>query len=219
MNAVILNKPDGTPTGYLLCQECNTVFSPGDPDVAEKCCTCYDCWQPLPKDERVPYADGRGKSLYHRECERKRRAKRDAKRLEEAGELVGYDGPVYFEGGHGSYGDSYFADVHELAEWLDDQEFLAQGDDRPVFAFCCEEHPFPEINLQGILESACDDMDDDAYERLDGIDELEAACEKFREANKGVTSWYVDNNCKVRIPPFAGSAIPAKDALEAGDVL
>lgn len=199
MNAIYLHKPDGTPTKWSMCTECGTVASPGNFDISQKCCTCYDCGLPLPKDERVPYVEGKGKALYHRECERQRRAKREAEQLEKAELIADYTGPVYFEGGHGSFGDSYFTDVDELAEWLDDQDEEDQSS-RPAFAFCCTEYPFPAINLQGILESACDDMDDDVYDRLDGIQELEAACIAFTEANKDVVSWYEDRKHKVEIP-------------------
>jgi hypothetical protein len=195
MNAHYLHLPDGTPTKWSQCGVCHSLGCPGNFDLSEKCCTCYDCGLPLPKDERVPYADGKGhRSLYHRECEGKRRNEREQKQLEEAELIPEYNGPVYCDGRSGSFGDGYFADVDELAEDFEGE------DDTPEFAFCCTEHPFPAINVSGLLESSCDDMDDDAYERLEGIEELESACEAFREKNSGVTSWYVDYKRKVRIP-------------------
>lgn len=198
MNAIYLHLPDGTPTKWSMCTECNTVARPGNFDISEKCCTCYDCGLPLPKDERIPYAEGKGKSLYHRACEEKRRHAHEAEQLEAAELVPDYDGPVYCEGvPGGSFGDGYFCDVNELAETLDDEEYQSG---RPEFAFCCTEHPFPSINVSGLLESALYDMDDDAYERLDGIEDLEAACVAFTEANKGVISWYEDRKHKVAVP-------------------
>jgi hypothetical protein len=76
MNAHYLHKPDGTPTKWSQCGECGSVAAPGNYDVSVKCCTCYDCGGPLGKDEKIPYADGRGRSLYHRDCELKRRHER-----------------------------------------------------------------------------------------------------------------------------------------------
>jgi hypothetical protein len=187
-----------------MCGECGTAAAPGNYDVSVKCCTCYDCGAPLGKDEKIPYADGKGnRSLYHRECEQKRRDLHMAEQLEKAELVPDYDGPVYCEGvPGGSFGDGYFSDVSELAETLDNEE---DQSGRPEFAFCCTEHPFPFINLSGILESACDDMDEDAYERLDGVEELEAACAAFTEANKGVISWYEDRKHKVAVPPAEAS--------------
>lgn len=198
MNAFFLHLPDGTPTKWSMCSECRGVAAPGNFDVSQKCCTCYDCGGILAKDERVPYAEGNVRSLYHRECELKRRAKREAEMLDRSELVPNYAGPVYFEGGHGSLGDSYFADIDELAEYLDD----GPDEDRPEFVFCCEEFPFKAPNIERLIESACDEMDEDvAYERLDGIRELQAACEAFRKANESVTCWSVDYKHKVAVPP------------------
>ncbi len=224
MNAVYLHKPDGTATKWSQCGKCGSVACPGNFDISEKCCTCYDCGLPLGREEQTAYYERekfpkwkwlivrilglkgriarRDRSLYHRKCEQDRRVKREAEQLESAELVADYDGPVYFEGGHGSYGDGYFADVNELAEWLDDQEFLAEGEDRPKFAFCCAEIPFPRISADRLIESYCDDMDEDAAERLEGIEGLDAACVAFSEANRGVISWREDRKRKVRVPPL-----------------
>lgn len=199
MNAIFLHKPDGTPTKWSMCSECGTVASPGNFDISQKCCTCYDCGEPLPKDERTRYAEGKGYSLYHRECERQRRIKHDMKALDKAELVADYDGPVYYEGRRGSYGDGYFENVHELAEILDCDE---DQSGRPEFAFCCEEIPFRMLDVDDIIQSACEEMDEDAAERLNGIDELKAAAAKFNEANKGVISWYEDRKRKVAVPPM-----------------
>lgn len=197
MNAIFLHLPDGTPTKWSICSECRTVAAPGNYDLSVKCCTCYDCGEPLPKDERIPYAEGKGKALYHRECERKRRMARDAEALEKAELVPDYDGPVYCEGRRGSYGDGYFADVSELAEDLDDDDDQSC---RPEFAFCCKEIPFRGVSAQSLIESACDDMDEDAGERVEGIEDLEKACDAFNLANKGLISWSEDRKHKVAVP-------------------
>lgn len=198
MNAIYLHLPDGTPTKWSMCSECKTVAAPGNFDLSQKCCTCYDCGKPLPPDERTPYAKGRGKALYHRECERQRRARIDAEVLDNAELIADYKGPVYFEGLCGSYGDGYFSNVEELAERLDDQDDQSK---RPEFTFCCEEHPFPGVRIDHLLESATEEMDEDASERLDGVEELQKACNTFNDLNKGVISYYEDRKHKCRIPP------------------
>jgi hypothetical protein len=180
-----------------MCSECHSVAAPGNYDLSEKCCTCYDCGKPLAKDERIPYAEGRGKSLYHRDCERQRRMKRDAEALDKAELVADYDGPVYFEGSRGSYGEGYFENVQELAEHLDMDD---DQSGRPEFAFCCEEMPFRGVDAQSLIESACEEMDEDASERLDGIEELEKACAAFNKLNENVISWSEDRKHKVAIP-------------------
>lgn len=197
MNAIYLHRPDGTQTGWSMCTECNTVACPGNYDLSQKCCICYDCGEPLPKDERIPYAEGKSKALYHRVCERKRRDKIEAEHLEKAELIEGYGGPVYYEGVTGSYGDGYFENVEELAEHFDSD---SEQSNRPEFAFCCKEQSFRGADAQSIIESACEEMDEDADDRIEGREELEKACAAFNEANKELVSWYQDRKRKVAVP-------------------
>lgn len=195
MNAIFLHLPDGTATKWSMCAECHTVAAPGNYGLTEKCCTCYDCGQPLPKDERIPYATGKGKALYHRECERKRRAKRDAEVLEKASLVTDYDGPVYLDGvGNGSYGEGYFADVTELSEHLDFHD-----GERPLFAHCCTQRGL-SIDLDCILENATEEMHESARDDLDGVEELQAAIDVFNKANESIQTWDADYKRKVAVP-------------------
>lgn len=195
MNAVYLHLPDGTATKWSMCSECHTVDAPGNYDLSEKCCTCYDCGKPLPKDERAPYADGKGKSLYHRECERKRRMARDADILEEAELITDYAGPVYLGGvGRGSFGDDFFSDVNELSEHLDFHD-----GERPLFAHCCTQRGL-NIDLDSILEGVTEEMYEDCHDDLNGLEELRAAVEAFNKANESIQAWDPDYKRKVAIP-------------------
>lgn len=194
MNAVYLHLPNGEPTGWSMCGECHSVACPGNFDLTVKCCTCYDCGKPLAKDERIPYADGKGRSLYHRECERRRRMERDAEALEKAELVIGYGDPVYCEGRRGSYGEGYFADVVELSE------SFGEGEEIPEFAFCCESTPFAVPDASDLIESACEEMDEDASDRLDGVEEFEKAVDAFNKINDGVIAWYEDRKRKVSVP-------------------
>src|SRR5450755_798494 len=153
MNAIFLHLPSGEPTKWSMCGVCGRVAGPGNHDISERCCTCYHCGKPLPPDERVPYAEGKGSSLYHRECERQRRMKRDVAALEKAELLTDYSGPVYCEGRRGSFGDGYFADVQELAEDLDCDEDQSS---RPEFAFCCDELQPHFMDIGDIRERICE---------------------------------------------------------------
>jgi hypothetical protein len=203
MNAIFLHRPDGTATKWSMCSECGRVDAPGNFDLSQKCCTCYDCGQPLPKDERTPYYSKGGNVLYHRACELALRSKRDAEVLEKAELVVGYDGPVYIEGGvgRGSYGDGFFSDVHELSEHLDFHE-----GDQPLFAFCCTSRAI-HLDLETILQDATEEMYEDCAdalsgvdELLSGVDELVAAVDAFNAANASVLTWDPDHKRKVAIP-------------------
>jgi hypothetical protein len=197
MNAIYLHLhlPDGIATKWSMCSECHTVAAPGNFDLSQKCCTCYDCGEPLPKDERTPYADGTGRSLYHRACEQKRRTARKAEILEEAELVVGYDGPVYLDGvGKGSFGDGFFSDAQELSEHLD----FSEGE-RPLFAHCCTPRGL-SIDLDSILENATEEMYEDCRDDLNGVDELQSAVNAFNVANESIRTWDPDYKHKVAIP-------------------
>lgn len=197
MNAIYLHLPDGTPTKWSQCTECQSVAAPGNYDLSEKCCTCYECGLPLGKDERTPWAEGKGKALYHRVCQEERHAKREAERLEKAELVAEYDGPVYCEGYRGSFGDSYFADVDELAETLNDQEDQSA---RPEFAFCCVSRQYA-LDLDSALENSTEEMYDDIADDLDGVTDLMDAVAAFNKLNENVRTYDADYEHKVAIPP------------------
>ena len=167
--------------------------SPSNLDLSEKCCTCYDCGKLLSQTERVPYAVGTSSLLYHSECEQRLRERRKAEALEHAELVLDYDGPVYFDGLTGSYGEGYFENVGELADRLHGVH------EKPEFVFCCQRTTF-SIDLDKILESACEDMHEDASDGLIGIEALRAAVHIFNEQNSSVVSFYEDRSRKVAVP-------------------
>lgn len=190
MNAYYLHKPDGTKTDLSACGVCGKLArGVTNFDLSERCCTCYGCGLPLDEHERK-YANT---NLYHRECENKRRSEREAARLDKAAEVTDYDGPVFCDGRHGSYGDGYFENADELAESYDSDEGI------PEFAYCCQSTPVASLDLDSILESHCDEAFEDAVDHLLGVDDLRAAVEIFNKLNAGVVSWYPDYAHKVRI--------------------
>lgn len=198
MNAIFLHLPDGTATEWSMCSVCHMVASPGNLDLSEKCCACYDCGEPLPKDERTPYATGGSSSLYHRVCERRRREACEADILEKAEIITDYTGPVYLDGVPGSaMGEGYFRDIDYLAESLD---FL-EGQ-RHEFAHCCVERGF-SLDGESILESATEEMYEDCWEDLSGTEEFLAAVDAFNKANESIKTWECDNKRKVAIPTAA----------------
>lgn len=194
MNAYYLHKPDGTQTDFSACGVCGKLArGVTNFDISERCCTCYDCGLPLNEHERQ-YANTK---LYHVACDDKRRRLNEQKRMDNAALVADYDGPVFLDGvGHGSYGDGFFADVDELAEHLD---FGDSEGDRPQFAFCCTSRGLC-FHLDNILESATEDMHEDARDDLEGVEALQTAVDAFIEANKSLLTWDVDYKRKVAIP-------------------
>lgn len=195
MNAYYLHKPDGTPTDLSTCGVCGKLARGATNfDISERCCTCYDCGLPLSGDERR-FANT---CLYHRACDDKRRTEREAARLDKAELVSDYDGPVYADGyGGGSYGEAYFADIDEFAEAAEDA--LEEGVHLPDFVHCCKSRPVAGLDLGRILESHCEDAFEDAFDHLNGVDELQTAVDAFNTLNAGVLSWEPDYSRKVRV--------------------
>lgn len=168
MNAFYLHKPDGTPTTVAMCGVCGRALL--DYAIAERCCRCGHCGNLLSEEEQ------KENRSYHSECSRTWRAKRELAQIEKAILAADYNGPVYYEGGCGSYGDGYFSDVQELADYLDDQS----DDARPSFAFCCTGRAI-FLDVDRILENATEEAFEDASEQLRGVDALRTAISVFNK--------------------------------------
>lgn len=203
MNAYYLHKPDGTQTNVSICGECGKLArGKSNFYISVKCCTCFDCGHPLGEDERR----FENRRLYHRKCENKRRTERDAERLEKAGLLEDYDGPVYADGyGHGSYGDGYFADVAEFIDHFESRYSVDESADWPEFVYCCTATPVAGLDLDSILASHCEDAFEDAFEdardSLTGVEELQIAVNTFNARNANVLSYSPDYSRKVAVKP------------------
>jgi hypothetical protein len=190
MNAYYLHKPDGTASAISMCGACGRLST--DFGISEKCCTCHGCGQPREHPRT-------GDTFICGPCERKRRADREAAAMEKAVLAPGYAGPVFYEGLTGSYGDGCFSDVEELAERLGD------GDSElPEFAFCCKALPYCRLNLEQIVESACEETEVDEAPDLVGIEELQAAVDAFNTANARQIVWVEDRSRKVAMPAKPG---------------
>ena len=189
MNAYKLLSPSGMEIGSA-CGVCHQIAAPGNYDISEKCCTCYECGKPLSDKDR------RSRSLYHDACDKQMRVRWQQERLDKAKLVNDYDGPVYLEGiGRGSYGDGYFSDVHELAESIP----TAVETDGTRFAFCCESRN-TSLDFDSIIENLAEEMFEDAADSLNGLDELREAIDAFNLANESVITWDVDYERKVAIP-------------------
>lgn len=194
MNAVFLKRPDGVETDISICGECGSpARGRTNFDLSQKCCTCWECGGALTAEGK------KQRRSYHDQCERDRRARIDAARMENATLVDKYDGPVYCEGvPGGSYGDGYFSDIGELADMLDDGD-VDESVTREEFAYCCKSRA-TVLDIDSALENLTEEMFDDAMDHLNGLDALMAAVEAFNEANKDLLTWDVDYSRKVRIP-------------------
>lgn len=61
----------------------------------------------------------------------------------------------------------------------------------PKYAYGCEFAPV-KVDIDWILESACDDHAEGTIDRLKGVGDLAIAIEEFNNANKEIGSYYED---------------------------
>ena len=187
MNAVFLNKPDGTPTDISICGKCGApARRKANFDISEKCCTCWECGREL---DRAAVSYGH----YHPECDRDRRSRIDTARLEKAVLVDDYKGAVALDSDwpSGGWGDGYFESIDVLRDCLE------EGDDIE-FAYCCTP-TYPHLDADQILQSCCEELHEGAAESLDGEEEFYAACDAFNKANAGTVTWNIDYSRKVRV--------------------
>ena len=188
MNAYQLFREDGTPARVWMCASCGKGYHGKSEEIAERCCRCDVCGEPLDKAK-----DFSGR---HRNCQTIRSREIAMKRIEKAEKLDSWDGPV-FNDEHGNGDDT---DYYESVENMID-DLLSRGRKLPEYAFVCEVEPAVNIDLSRIIDNIelPGEMDDTVLNVLDGIPELEAAIDKFNAANDEIKTWREDYSRVVRV--------------------
>jgi hypothetical protein len=111
---------------------------------------------------------------------------RDKEQMDKAEKLENWDGPV-------CYNDEYFETMDNLIDCKDAR-------DLPEFVYIAETENIPKLDADDILERLCEDLYEDAYEDLNGVDEFEEAIREFNKANERNTYWMESGKRAVRVP-------------------
>lgn len=170
MTAIELFLASGKPAGVWFCEKCRTVAP--SKLIADRCCNNYQC-STCGKDT------GSRSWLVCEPCRIAAEESKERERFEKAEKLTVWDGWVF-------HGDEFYESVEAMLELLDEMP-------HPEYVWAAKEIHFVQADLDDIL----DRMTDDAYEdfdpeTLDGLDELNAALEKFNEVNAKVCSYAPD---------------------------
>ena len=178
------------------CGRCGTIWH--KEDIAERCCLCVECKQPVsaPEDPMDFYGN-RGYAT-HQKCKHARDRLQEIERMDEAEKVDSWDGWVYCEGCGSNEG--YFESVDAFEEWWLD-EF---GDEPlPEYVWTCraerivpDHYQIMEELLQAWIERGWEDMEESD---LSGVTELRQAVEAFSKANEGVVAWYPNYKQAVRM--------------------
>lgn len=173
-------------TKLFACGKCGACYSPkcdggtdGARAKAEQCCGPKLCQCGNELDGYwTKCADCRAAEAHAKERETLRKA-----------DVIGmcdYHDPVYCNGALGDWEDGYSSSVGALIDAYEDE-------DEPLPAYC---HPctpqYLRLDAESILESATDDMHEDAADQIVGADEVFAFCKSWNKKQTCAT-WYPDN--------------------------
>lgn len=89
--------------------------------------------------------------------------------------------------------DKYFSCIDTMEDYYKDNNL-----EMPKYAYGCKLINF-SLNLDNILEIESDEFDDDILDRLDGVEELSDAIDKFNKKNISSGSYFEDLNTIVKL--------------------
>jgi hypothetical protein len=122
-------------------------------------------------------------TLINDQCMSAQSAAREAERFAKAEKVDAWDGGAFL-------GDDYFVDMDELCDRI-----VSDGDEWPEYVWASKPTTvFTGASVADVVESAIadsgwEDMDEHDF---NGTAELQAALDKFTEANKSVVAYYPD---------------------------
>lgn len=179
MNATELFLKDGKDAGIFFCEKCRQVAA--SQYLADRCCKEYLC-------SKCGNATGGRIWLVCDACRAADESAKERERFEKAEKLTAWDGWVYLEGtGREGYSES-LSDFYD--NWGDNHD---EGGEPPKYVWACQPRKIVKAHLDDILEPMMDDAYEDFDpETLNGLDELQAALDKFNAANKGAISYEID---------------------------
>lgn len=114
------------------------------------------------------------------------------KRFEEAVKIPDgeWEDPVYCPFDRG-FNDGFFGSVAEYLEWEEDEELPEE--DQPSFLWATKPHHL-QIDVEQIIDSAFEEMHEDAIDDVKGVEELTQAIDQFLKANEHNVSYSIDQS-------------------------
>lgn len=94
------------------------------------------------------------------------------------------------------YNEGYFADFHEFFDAWEEGD---PGRERPEYCFGTDKIEF-HIDADQIVENACEDLYEEAYENVSNIDALQKSIDKWAKKNGPGSTYVYHTRYKVRIP-------------------
>ena len=169
------------------CPKCGQVFAPGDAASAAAHCEPRFCACSKPMERHAQKCSDCLRADFEeraREQEEKHFAEATKLKVEE------YDGPVYWEGQAGDWGEGYFSSIESLLDACERDEL-----DVPAYAWACCPHDL-HLNGDDIISSAMEqqEMHEGAEDSIgaDARSTLQQFLDNWCEQHT-VTSWMADH--------------------------
>lgn len=190
---------DGRSAGVYACGKCHRVGM--DKAWVDLCCVpriCQDC-----NKEEIK----KGYTVCE-PCFWKHERKKELARFEKATKISDddYTGPVF-----NPNNDEFYGDTWEMCDrLLDDRgEDESEDDALPSYVWACDLEPVLHVNVEQIIESACENagpvfneeyLEESAFE---GVEEFKKAAQAFNDINAKLSLWVPDYSRAVLIKPRA----------------
>lgn len=172
---------------WYKCGNCGLVYSARE--WAEQCCKpekCEKCGKEIPYKTMWSLCDA---------CRKEKEIEDEQQRFYKAQKYTLANCPkekcqmmysdVY------TYNEGFFSDIEELkgfCSW--------KGIKLPDYVYCTREQKF-SIDVDAMLENSCEELHEDAYENLDGVEELRSYIEDWCKKQSGATTFYRDQNAVI----------------------
>ena len=123
--------------------------------------------------------------------------------------VTDYNGPVEADSYAGGWGEGYFADVADLLESCKTHEV-----EPPAYCHPCNSEPL-RLDLDRILENACEEQHEDAHDQIVGAEELGKAVDAFNAAQTCIT-YYADHSRVIVLDQERFAALASHDKRKEG---
>lgn len=157
---------------------------------------CHNCYNGVLQLCEICHEPVRGMCM-NEDCRNHWEAERENRLLSKA-IITSYD-DVPNEYKEMMYSDSYpynegcFTDIEELIEYCNDEDIPL-----PEYVWSTQKIPL-SIDASSIIESACEELHEDAYENITDEDELQELLDNWCDKQSGVDSYSVNYKYAIRI--------------------
>ena len=196
MNGVKIElAPHEPKNNQRVCEHCDGIgwLYDFENKFMEKCNKCYNgLIDTCPKcGNDIRGFCNNDKCWEGREIEREERLFNSAKRRITYKEAV-EDGMKMFYSEAYPYNNGYFSDISDLEDCLDEDVEM------PKYVWGTTEVAL-SIDAESVVENACDELHEEAFYNIEGIDELQDFINEWCEKQTGVDTYWQDSNCVVML--------------------